>query len=94
MKKNILFIVIFCMLALPVCAVTNFYRAPNGNIVVEMTDCSQVQKLMQVANLPDDPPGSSQKVDQNDEQPEEQTIEPEGSTRAGSRPVMQGLGVQ
>ena len=42
------------MVALPASAAMNLYQAPNGQLVLEATDCQNAQRLAKAAGLPDD----------------------------------------
>ena len=59
MRKLILLFVGLCITALPSSAAMNFYRADNGQIVAEATDCQDISRLMNLMGVPDDPPGGS-----------------------------------
>lgn len=54
-KIGMLLVAVFSV-ALPASATMNFYRAANGKIVAEATDCASAQRLLDLIGVPDDPP--------------------------------------
>ncbi len=54
-KIGMLLVAVFSV-ALPASATMNFYRAANGKIVAEATDCTSAQRLLDLIGVPDDPP--------------------------------------
>ncbi len=76
MKKiGVLFVGIF-LVGVPAHATINFYRAHNGQFVVEATDCRSAQRLMDLIDIPDDPPGD----DDDDKPGVNDDINPSGDT--------------
>ena len=58
MKKLMLVVTGLCLLSLPSQAEMNFYRAPNGQIIIEADDCQSASHLLKLMK-PDDPPGGA-----------------------------------
>ena len=52
MKKQLLLLVSFCVMALPSSAAMNLYQASNGDLVLEATDCQNAQRLANLVGLP------------------------------------------
>ena len=69
MKKQVLLVLLFCITALPLPAAMNFYRAEDGNLVLEVTDCNSAARLMDLVGLPDDPPPSETDDNVPDDEP-------------------------
>lgn len=59
MKKYLALVVALCALAVPSRAALNVLRDANGQIVLEATDCSSIARMMDILDLPDDPPGTA-----------------------------------
>lgn len=81
MKKIIMLCAALGLSVMPLSASVNFYRASNGHLVWEGTDCQSVFMMKQLVSLPDDPPGT------DDEEP---TEEPTGQTTGVSPDVTKG----
>ena len=58
MKKLMLLLVAVTLLGLPASAAMNFYRAANGEILLEATDCQGMSHWAKLTT-PDDPPGGT-----------------------------------
>ncbi len=67
MKKIIVCMLSIGLLPLSSYAAVNFYRAPNGQLVLEATDCQSISRLADVTAFPDDPPGGENENTANEE---------------------------
>ena len=84
MKKLLLVVTGLCVLALPSQAEMNFYRAPNGQIIIEADDCQSASHLLKLMT-PDDPPGGAQNA-LPDDPPEADLDMPDGNDNVAAFP--------
>ncbi len=77
MRKIIVCMLSIGLLPLSSYAAVSFYRAPNGQLVLEATDCQSISRLSGVTAFPDDPPTTGQEepaaLPSGDENPAEET---------------------
>ncbi len=83
MKKLLLIVTGLCILALPSQAAMNFYRAPNGQIIIEADDCQSASHLISLIT-PDDPPGGASQQEEDDNTPDNTTPD----TAQGDQPAI------
>ena len=88
MKKLVLCVIGMLVAAMPALAEMNFYRAQDGQLVLEITDCSSMTRLAAWITLPDDPPGGEEDKEEprrEGEETQENTAQEEGNTAAATR---------
>ena len=94
MKKVLLCIVGFCMVALPVSAEMNFYRTANGQLIAEATDCNsaaRLSSLVHLIGLPDDPPGGTTPEGTTPEGQDEDPTQPDANVVQGISTITDAL---
>ena len=62
MKKLLILFAGLNLMALPSFAAMNFYRAANGQIVLEATTCKDAARLADLVGIPDDPPTTQEQT--------------------------------
>lgn len=72
MKKIVLFL-LSILLSFPAMASVSFYQEKTGEIVMEVTDCESIARVMKLVEVPDDPPGTGTEDEQNPTQDEKQS---------------------
>ena len=91
MKKRLLLLVSLCVLAWPAFAGVNFYRAADGKLVLEATDCQSVVRFMNLTTLPDDPPGGDTPDDPPGTNTDDSASSGEENTVTDTNPVQAGI---
>ena len=64
MKKIVAFVLALGLLPASGFAAVSFYRAPNGQLVLEATDCQSISRIADIANFPDDPPTTEEEEEE------------------------------
>lgn len=90
MKKLLLLAAGLGILTLPLHAEMNVYRTSDGAFVLEATDCQHIQRLLNAADVPDDPPTTGDE-EESTEEPAAQTTEDSPAGTEGVQKIVEAV---